>query len=190
MARPASSQTIELDYRVELSHWKAFNFAANAHANQHGMLRRLATGIIVGFAFLFLLFAGPILLSKLLASKVHELSFINGFMTAFFALGCVVVVATRRQVARFVRADGHVLGQRHVRLTHDAVEAWGRHDQARYSWNAFQDVTVAKDLVILWLEPGGALFIPRTAFAAPADEAAFVAIAQERIATSKTRSDQ
>jgi hypothetical protein len=172
---------IEVAYRAELRHWKAYNYAANSRAGSGGFIRQLIVTAVGGFLFLFLLIAGAQVLGALLKRPMDDFSFSMGMYTSFVFLGILLIGSTMRKLRRFVRPDGHVLGQRHVRLTDTAVEAWGQHDQARYGWSAFEGVSQTPKLVTLWLEPAVAIFIPREAFGTAADVEAFVAFAQARI---------
>jgi YcxB-like protein len=172
---------IEVGYRSELRHWKAYNYAANSRASSGGFILQLIGAAAVGFLFLFLLIAGAQVLGTLLKRRMDDFSFSMGMYTSLVFLGLLLIGSTMRKLRRFVRPDGHVLGQRHVRLTDAAVETWGQHDQARYSWSAFEGVSASPKLVALWLEPAVAIFIPREAFATSADVEAFVAFAQARI---------
>ena len=61
----------------------------------------------------------------------------------------------------------------------------GRLDRASFSWGAFEDVGSVGPVVVLWLEPGAGVFIPRRAFSSPDAQRTFVDFAAAQIASQR-----
>jgi hypothetical protein len=181
----SSPNTLELSFVVDRTHWRDYIHAANAHASRGGIWAQFLSGALIGFLYLFVLVAGARILSRILGIPMHDFSFAAGMFTAWLLLSLTIVLSTRGRLARFIRDDGHVLGRRHIRLTHEGVETWGRTDQARYTWAAFEDVSIFRSLVVLWLEPSVALMVPRSVFTTPDAETEFVTFAAARVAGRK-----
>jgi hypothetical protein len=73
-----------------------------------------------------------------------------------------------------VRPDGPTLAQHRLSVTPDGLRATSRFVDGQYKWFAFEDVTIADGVIVLWIEPGAGVLVPRSAFASPAAETAFL----------------
>jgi hypothetical protein len=56
-----------------------------------------------------------------------------------------------------------------------------------YRWGAFEEVTVHEGVIVLWTEPGAGALVPRSAFANPGAEAAFLRAVRGPMAAAKPR---
>ena len=110
-----------------------------------------------------------------------------------FVGGVAVVYAMswrryRRLTGRAVKADGPTLAEHHVVVAEDGLRSTSRQVDHVYRWAAFEDVTVYGGVIVLWTEPGAGALVPRSAFADPAAEAAFVDAVRSHIASAQRKS--
>lgn len=86
------------------------------------------------------------------------------------------------QRRRLARPDGPVLGKSTLRLMREGVLITQKHVEVRYGWPVFLGITEARDLLLMWIEPGVAIAIPRRAFGSDKVLADFVSEADARMA--------
>lgn len=85
------------------------------------------------------------------------------------------------QRRRLTRPDGPVRGRSNLRLTREGVVITQRDVETRYGWRVFIDVTEARSLVLMWVEPGVAVAVPFRAFASDKARADFILEAKARM---------
>jgi hypothetical protein len=91
----------------------------------------------------------------------------------------------RRLSGKAVRPDGPTLAEHHVVVAEDGLRSTSRQVDHVYRWAAFEDVTVYGGVIVLWTEPGAGALVPRSAFADPAAETAFVDAVRSGIASAQ-----
>ena len=172
----------QFTYRIGLQHWSEYAALAQARSWRADRNRRLASRALD--AVLAGGLAGLGLYGAHYFFKIDETLAIAmlGAFVIFYGLG---VVVSQRHVRTLEPAnpkrDGVLLGQRSASITDDAVEIESEAVRHRYTWRAFERVDRGPRMVVLWLEPGYGLIIPRTAFQSDGELAGFVEFANECI---------
>lgn len=100
-------------------------------------------------------------------------------MIAGFILGMAVLMATTwlsyfRQRHLAVTADGPTLSPHAASLEPDGLRVSGQNFEHTYLWSIFSEVSELKTIIVLWIEPGQGLVIPRSAFADPETASAVI----------------
>jgi hypothetical protein len=106
-------------------------------------------------------------------------------------VGCAVMLALVWVIAldqrrRLPRPDGHTLSPQTLRLTEQGIAVTSRSNDVLHYWPAIEEISQARGLVILWIEPGAGIAIPTDAFATADARAEFIREAEAlRAAVSK-----
>jgi hypothetical protein len=106
-----------------------------------------------------------------------------------FVGGVAVVYAMswrryRRLAGRAVRSDGPTMSEHRVFVTEDGLRSTSGLVDHVYRWGAFEGLTVHGGVIVLWTEPGAGALVPRSAFADPAAEKAFIDVVRSHIAAT------
>jgi hypothetical protein len=91
----------------------------------------------------------------------------------------------RRLSGKVVKSDGPTLAEHRVSVADDGIRSTSRFVDHVYRWGAFEDVTVHEGVIVLWTEPGAGALVPRSAFADPGAEAAFLEAVRGHMAAAK-----
>jgi len=90
-------------------------------------------------------------------------------------LGALAMLAVLRERARsMLRRDGPTLSERRLALSDAGVEIRSATFESLYRWSVIEEVGEYGSLVVLWVEPGTGVVVPRGAFADPAAERTFL----------------
>lgn len=112
-------------------------------------------------------------------------SMFAGVMATYVVIGLLQPLFWKKLLHRFNRPDGPVLGKHVTTLCENGIEDRGRGCLLFYEWVCVEEIAIDKTMLIIWVDTSVGIFIPRNAFATTADEAAFIAYANERIAASR-----
>ena len=91
----------------------------------------------------------------------------------------------KRLSGKVVKADGPTLAEHRVSVADDGISSTSRLVDHVYRWSAFEGVTVHDGVIVLWTDPGAGALVPRSAFSAPAAEAAFLEAVRGHMAAAK-----
>lgn len=160
-----------LKYRRQMAHW--IEFVALAQRRSYGGSFRLVV-LAMG--------AAPMLVA--IALDARWPGSLDPMSVLFGMLGTLLLVSmlTRIGVRRHVRETGWILGDREITLREDGLTDAGKGAVLNVTWPAIEDVSVAKSVVVLWMDTAAGVFIPRNAFASAEDERNFVAFVQTHAA--------
>ena len=171
-----------LEYRVGLQHWSEYADHVQARSRRAGFARRLSASIIDA------LVAGALAGLGLYGAHYYfEISDTLAYailvaFVVFYSLGIIVCLRyVRTREAGNPSRDGFMLGQRTATFSDDGVDVSSDRTKTRYEWRAFERVERFPRMVVLWLEPGAGLIVPRSAFQSDGEAAGFVEFANECI---------
>jgi hypothetical protein len=170
---------MELHYRLTMQDYFATTAAARRRTERLGGWRApAAKAALIALVAGVLSFAAPTLAVDIKAVIVG------------FVVGAAMVVAMAAINQAFARSsqfrpDGIMLGLRSLQLDEHGLRFFGEQHQTLFRWDAFEEVTAGKGIVLLWFEPGGAYTVPDRAFVSPEQRAAFLADVQARIAAAR-----
>ncbi|CAN1724702.1 putative YcxB family protein [Hyphomicrobium sp. 1Nfss2.1] len=166
----------EIKFRLEPAHLSAYGRLSSARLEATGAHADGNWGVwLVGT------FGAATLIAA--ASLVFPAVTGNPFAMAEFTAGLVAGVAIFFAIAwwrylrlsrRATRADGPTRAEHRLSLGEDGLRSSTCFAETLYRWSVFEDVTATEDVVVLWIEPGAGVLVPRNAFACPAAEAAFL----------------
>lgn len=102
-------------------------------------------------------------------------------------LQAVIVIAFQRFTAhRYVsKANGAVLGERVLGLTDSGIEDKGHNSSATYAWAGIDEISSNGSIVVLWTDPGGGIFLPKSAFESNDALDQFLQLARARLSNSR-----
>jgi YcxB-like protein len=114
------------------------------------------------------------------------LEFACGFVGGVAVSFAMMWSRYKRLSGKVVKSDGPTMSEHHVNVAEDGIRSSSSHIDHVYRWSAFEGVTVHDGVIVLWTEPGAGALVPRSAFANPAAEAAFLEAVRGHIAAAKT----
>ncbi|MDX2307457.1 MAG: YcxB family protein [Hyphomicrobium sp.] len=176
----------EIEYQLAPADLAAYQFASRDRirtlaATSHWDSQALRAGLSVVFCAIMILvvdLAAPSLLGRLLVSTDYVIGIAFG-AALMLALVWLHYFDQRRRLAS---PDGPILRKATLRLMREGVLITQRDIEIRYGWPVFRSVSEARDLVLLWIEPGAAIAIPKRAFASDKARADFIREAEARMA--------
>jgi hypothetical protein len=113
----------------------------------------------------------------------HPASYVElaiGFVAGGAFVLCLLWVHHWDQTRKLVRLDGPTLSEHTVSVNTSGLTMSAPHMTAHYMWPAIQEVTKARGLVVLWLEPSVGLAVPERAFPNPEACQEFIAAIEAR----------
>jgi hypothetical protein len=168
---------IELTFRYEPEHLKAYQRLASRRVKAKNTDYEAAWW---RWMFLYTMLAAAVLAGAYLAFP--ELTG-RPFALLEFACGFVAGVAVsfamawrryQRLSGKVVKSDGPTMSEHRVSVAEDGIRSTSRMVDHVYRWSAFEGVTVHDGVIVLWTDPGAGALVPRSAFAGPAEEKAFI----------------
>ena len=109
-----------------------------------------------------------------------------------YALGVLVfllvgVIVRRRSVSSLLAGTPHTFDPKIIVLDDEAVSITGKLSEVRWTWPAFTQLTVAKDLLCVWIGSQNGVLIPDRAFATEEMRKSVIAFVEAKIAAAKQR---
>ena len=89
------------------------------------------------------------------------------------------------QAKKLLRSDGPTLSEHSVSVAGSGLSVTAPHSTVHYAWPIIQDVSIARGLVLLWLEPSSALAVPERAFKSLETRDKFISDSEMRQAEAK-----
>jgi hypothetical protein len=159
-----------LKYCRKMPHWMEFV----------GLVQRRSYGGYLRFAVMAM-GATPVLIA--IAMDAYRPGVLDPMSVLFGMLAALLFVSVMSQVGtrRYVKASGWILGDREITLTDDGLVDAGNGAVVQASWPAIEGMSVAKGVIVLWMDTAAGIFIPRDAFASPEEEKKFLAFALEHV---------
>ncbi|GLR89941.1 YcxB family protein [Bradyrhizobium iriomotense] len=158
-----------LKYHRDLAHWT--EFVRLAQARVYGKWMRLA--LLAAGALPMLL---GIIASALWPGSVDTTSVLFGVLSTLVVIGAL----SRFGLRRHVKDAGWVLGNREITVTEQGFVDAGNGTVLSVDWPAIEGVSVARNIIVLWMDRAAGVFIPRIAFESDDDERSFVEFAGKR----------
>ena len=168
----------EIAYRLEPRHLLDYQFAIRNRLSRNPKrgapkaewLRALLFGLACGVIYFALLWLWP----RMAGVDLGVAELVVGFI-----LGAAAAVGSMwwhyaEQRRLMVKPDGPSLGEHVLSTSATGVSVIGQNFENRYAWPIFEDATRYSGILVLWIEPGMGLIIPRVAFDGEAAEAAFL----------------
>jgi hypothetical protein len=182
------AETRTVDYRLSAQDIAAYQFAVRDRLSQRvrdlGILFHLGWALVLAIAA-----AVAFLASAALLPGFTKRQFANEELFLGLGLGMIFFVAVnwlnyyiRRRV--LVKPDGPTLSQHSMTIEQGGLHVITPFDDALHRWPLFESVSRYKGIIVLWIEPGMGIVVPRTAFADEAAAAAFVGAASRHIASA------
>lgn len=110
-----------------------------------------------------------------------------GTLLAGYLIGAVTVVLalqSKRLTRAMLQDDGPTLSAHKARIDEAALRFDGTFAKARYDWSGIIDATELPAAIVLWLEPGQGVILPKRAFKSETEAKAFLAFAHTQIAAA------
>lgn len=150
------------------------------------MIFAIALFAAIGVAFAFRAVA------SLETSDRAVIEIVGRYSLFAYALGVLVflligAIIRRKSVSSALAGTPHAFDPKTVVLDDEAVSITGKLSEVRWTWPAFTQLAVTKDLLCLWIGSQNGVLIPGRAF--PTDDARKSAIVfiEEKIATAKQK---
>lgn len=167
---------IEIKFRLEPAHLSAYRRLSSARIEAIGTQADGNWGAWM---------VGTFSAAALIAAASLTFPAVTGhpFAVAEFTVGLVSGAAIFTAIAwwrymrlsrRATRADGPTRAEHRLNLGDDGLRSSTCFAEVLYRWSAFEGVTSTDEVIVLWIEPGGGVLVPRSAFAAPGAESAFL----------------
>jgi YcxB-like protein len=171
-----------LEYRVSLQHWAEYAGLVQTRTRRAGLGQRLGSSVVDA------LVAGVLAGLGLYAAHFYfdisdtlAMAMLGAFVL-FYSLGIIVCARySRARDAGNPARDGFLIGQRSTTVTDEYVEVLSDRVKTRFEWRAFERVERLPRMIVLWLEPGAGVVIPRTAFQSDGEAAGFFEFATDCI---------
>ncbi|MEO1282556.1 MAG: YcxB family protein [Pseudomonadota bacterium] len=184
----------QFKYTTKPEHFRAYVAAVpwrltRAKRNHFGSRAyRIGTGLAIGIV-LALAFIAIDQSCQDAASPcwLDPISTINGAIAAFAMFFAANVFYHRQQIQRMVSTEGAYVGPTTISANSERLEAFSEHVRATYDWEAFNGLDQEDNILILWIDRGVGLFIPRTCFASSEAETEFIAFCREQIDRAAVR---
>jgi hypothetical protein len=182
---------IEVSYRLQPDHLKTYRILASKRvaANSRNAGEGWGLWLLYAFAAAVLLAAASLLLSILTGLPVVMpellLGFVCGVAMSYILIWWHYAAHSRRAVGSAVRSHGPTLIERRCSVGVDGLRSGSTLGEAIYRWAAFDGLTVQDGVIVLWMEPGAGVLLPRSAFAGPEAETAFLGAVEAHLAAAK-----
>ena len=179
---------MEITYRYEPQHLKAYQRLASHRVGAQN------TDYIAawwGWMLVYTLVAGAVLAAadlafpELTGRPFAVLEFVCGFVAGVVTVYALSWRRYKRLSSKMVKADGPTMAEHRVSLDEEGIRSTSRFIDHVYRWAAFEGLTVHDGIIALWTEPGDGAMVPRSAFADPAAEAAFLEAVRGHMAAAK-----
>lgn len=133
------------------------------------------------------LFAGiSVLFSSRAGRPFGLLEFTLGLVGGVAATLVMMWRRYARYYSRAVRPGGLTMAEHRLSVSEEGVRLRSSLHEALYRWPAIEQMTSDDRIIVLWLEPGAGVAVPRKAFAESAAETAFLDAVRARLAKSNT----
>ena len=179
---------MEITYRNEPQHLKAYQRLAS---HRVGAQNTDYVAAWWGWMLVYALVAGAVLAAadlafpELTGRPFALLEFTCGFIGGVMCIYALSWRRYRRLSSAMVKADGPTMSEQRITVAADGIRSTSRFIDHLYRWGAFEELTVYDGIIALWTEPGDGAMVPRSAFADPAAEAAFLEAVRGHMAAAK-----
>ena len=181
----------ELTYRLEPNHLAAYRRLAWDHA-----LYTRDGGADWAWWFFGLPFTAALVLAvcdqafPLVTGRPFAYTeFFAGFVLGYLTFYAISLLRYRRYVRLTTKPDGLTMGERRVQLTPDGLRSVSKLADGLYRWPCFIGLQVHDDIIVLWMEVGAGLVVPRSVFASPGQETDFINAVQGFLRTPGSASE-
>ena len=167
---------IELTYRLDPQHLVIYRKLAWYHAMRSGEDAGAAWGryFLLSFIVAAVLAAADVSFPAITGRPFTYPEFLSGFAVGYLVLFASMSWQYRRYTRAVTKVDGPTTSEHRIRVTEEGLGSKTAFAEGIYRWPAFTEVTVSAGVIVLWMEPGAGLLVPRSAFADPAAETAFL----------------
>ncbi len=170
-----------LRYRLTPEHYQSYRLLSLRRLSTTKGWKKQVTTLGVGALL------GLALLVAVQSGYISDQSVQAAFAGALLA-GLVMFLATfmRSGLARStVGTHNALIGEfKLVAYDNGGIQITGRHITSSYEWTAFLEVTLSRELLVLWIDRGAGVIIPSRAFADNDEKQAFIEYVKERMAAN------
>ncbi len=179
----------QLVYRLEPRHLTDYQFAIRDRLSRSPARRapkaEWVRGLLFGLACAVIYFGLVWLWPRVAGAELGIAELVLGLL-----LGMAVAVGAMwwhyaEQRRLMVKPGGPSLGEHALAIDGAGIVITGQNFECRYKWPIFEDASRYSDILILWIEPGAGIIVPRGALGGVAAEDAFLADAKARSAEAK-----
>jgi hypothetical protein len=179
---------MEITFRYDPEHLKTYQRLASHRVEAKNtdyvaewwrwmLLYTLLAGAVLACAYL----AFP----ELTGRSFALLEFACGFVGGVAFSSAMTWRRYKRLSGKVVKSDGPTMSEHHVSVVEDGIKSSSRFVDHVYRWSAFEGVTVHDGVIVLWTDPGAGALVPRSAFADPAAEKAFIDAVRSHMAEAR-----
>lgn len=168
----------------------AWRLSAARHPSMAARTLRLMGGAAIGLVLFFAFVSADKFCS--IPGEPCSLEPFSVFVGAIvsFALVFALVSWLNLRNAKAMVTDGSAyLSPVRMTLLSDRLETFGPSIRCTYDWDAFEEVTTAKRTIILWVDRGVGVYVPRTTFVDAETENAFVTACRTMIEAARGDGD-
>jgi hypothetical protein len=179
----------QIIYRLEPRHLRDYHFAIRdrlSRSSARGAPRsEWQRGLLFGLACAALYFGLVWLWPRMTGVEVGIAELVTGLV-----LGMAMAVGAmwwqyEEQRRLIVKPGGPSLAEHALAIDGAGVAITGQNFESRYKWSIFEDASRYSDILVLWIEPGAGIIVPRAALGGIAAEDAFLAEVKARAAEAK-----
>ena len=177
---------MEIDYQMTLQDLASYQYAVRNRVaalvkRQDGVFKPLLPAL----GFILVLFAVAMALAVVIRKVAHrplaEPELAAGFFVGVAFMLALLWLNYLRQRRSMVKPGGAVLGAHRAVAEPTGLRVSGKNFEHTFLWPIFESVSLLKSIVVLWMEPGHGVFIPRSAFQDTSAEREFIDYLQTRI---------
>ena len=172
---------MELRYQLTREDIAAYQFAVRSRVaatltRTGGAWKHVLFGSAFGVALLGFAVAAAVAIPHLTHRRFGAVEMAAGFLLGVAFLLASIWLNYYRMRGVLLKPNGPGLSLHTLILEPQRLRIAGSHFDHVFHWPVFEELTELKTILVLWIEPGQGLVIPRSAFA---DEAGVTAFADE-----------
>jgi hypothetical protein len=181
---------IELTYRFDPKHLHLYQKLTNDRSAGRGRSGEDTWGLFLVSTLVVAAFlaGAEILFPGLTGEPFAMAEFVAGFVTGIAVILAVMWRRYYRVSRAALRTDGPTLSEHRLTVAADGLRTFSQLTEGYYRWPAFEEVTVEDGVIVLWIEPGAGVLVPRSAFDSSTTEAAFLQAVRGHIAAASPAS--
>lgn len=172
---------MELRYQLTPENVSAYQYAVRSRVaatltRTGGWWKHVVLGLAFGLALVAAVVAIAIAIQHVTHRRFAEPEMAAGFFLGVAFMFTSIWLNYFRQRGVLMKPNGPGLSPHTLTVVPQGLRIAGSSFEHAFQWPIFEELTELKTILVLWIEPGQGLVIPRTAFA---DDAAVKAFVQE-----------
>lgn len=180
---------MELRYQLTREDIAAYHIAVRRRVaatltRTGGAWKHVLYGSAFGVALLGFAIAAAVAIPHLTLRRFGAVEMGAGYILGVAFMFASIWLNYYRQRGVLLKPNGPGLSPHTLILEPQRLRIAGPHFDHVFQWPVFEELTVLKTILVLWIEPGQGLIIPRSAFASEAEAKAFAATLRANIANA------